>query len=56
MLVFFVDVEFMTYPPSMMAAGCIGAAAVGYRGLHWCNDVKLIDQLHNITRIDVVGS
>lgn len=46
----------MRCPPSMVAAGCIGAAAVGYRGLQWCNDVRLMVQLHTITHIEVVST
>ena len=49
------DCKFMLYPPSMIAAGCIGAAARGLCSLEGQLDSKLLLRLHTITNIDVVS-
>lgn len=43
----------MMYPPSMIAAGSIGAAAKGL--LQPISNHKLLHKLHQITNIDVVS-
>ncbi|XP_041354782.1 G1/S-specific cyclin-D2-like [Gigantopelta aegis] len=47
------DCKFMLYPPSMIAAGCIGAAARGLCSPEGQLDSKLLLRLHKITHIDV---
>lgn len=45
------DCKFMLYPPSMIAAGCIGAAIRGLLGASF--DHSLIQRLHKITGIEM---
>lgn len=47
------DFKFAIYPPSMIAAGSVGAAANGLLGPDWVNNMDLIDELQKITTIDV---
>lgn len=49
---FFADCKFINYPPSMIAAGSVGAAA---HGLLKTDNTKLLQNLHQILNIDVVG-
>lgn len=49
---FFTDCKFINYPPSMIAAGSVGAAA---HGLLKTDNTKLLQSLHQILNIDVVG-
>ena len=53
-LVFFflTDCKFINYPPSMIAAGSVGAAA---HGLLKTDNTKMLQSLHQILNIDVVG-
>ena len=51
----FSDFKFAMYPPSMLAAASVSAAAVGLLGQHWCQQVQLVDRLQNITAIDAVS-
>ena len=44
------------YPPSMIAAGSVSAAANGLLGHEWVQKVCLMDRLQQITGIDMVGS
>ena len=55
-LSFFSDFKFAIYPPSMIAAGSVGAAANGLLGPDWVNNMDLIDELQKITTIDVVST
>lgn len=50
------DYEFMLYPASMIAAGCISTAAAGLRGAVWCGEMGLLERLQNVTGIDAVSS
>ena len=49
---FFTDCKFINYPPSMIAAGSVGAAA---HGLLKTDNTKMLQSLHQILNIDVVG-
>lgn len=49
---FLSDCKFINYPPSMIAAGSVGAAA---HGLLKTDNTKLLQSLHQILNIDVVG-
>lgn len=51
-----VDYEFMLYPASMVAAGCISTATAGLRGTGWCHEVALLQTLQTITGIDAVST
>ena len=42
------------YPPSMIAAGSVSAAANGLLGHEWVQKVCLMDRLQQITGIDMV--
>lgn len=46
------DCKFMMYPPSMIAAGSVGAAVHGLSNSHHL-DVKLLGRLHEITGIEM---
>lgn len=46
------DCKFMMYPPSMIAAGSLGAAA---HGLLKSSSHKLLGNLHQILGIDIVS-
>lgn len=46
------DFKFAIYPPSMIAAGSVSAAASGLLSSDWCTKVNLIDRLQKITSID----
>ena len=48
------DCKFMIYPPSMIAAGSIGAAAHGLNNTITHVDLKLLEKLHHITGIEMV--
>ena len=52
---FFPDFKFAIYPPSMIAAGSVSAAASGLLSSDWCTKVNLIDRLQKITSIDAVS-
>lgn len=43
----------MLFPPSMIAAGCIGAAIRGLLGSSY--DGSLTERLHKITGIEIVS-
>lgn len=45
----------MMYPPSMIAAGSIGAAAHGLNNTVTHVDLKLLEKLHQITGIEMVS-
>lgn len=45
----------MMYPPSMIAAGSIGAAAHGLNNTISHLDLKLLEKLHHITGIEMVS-
>lgn len=47
------DCKFMIYPPSMIAAGSIGAAAHGLNNTLTHVDLKLLEKLHHITGIEM---
>lgn len=51
----FSDCKFMIYPPSMIAAGSVGAAVHGLSNIPYL-DVKLLQRLHEITGIEMVSS
>ncbi|XP_013410672.1 G1/S-specific cyclin-D2 [Lingula anatina] len=46
------DFKFAMYPPSMIAAGSVGAAAHGLLGPGWADQADLMEQLQRITGID----
>lgn len=50
-----VDCKFMLYPPSMIAAGCIGATIKGMGTVKsgWASPILVTEFLHNITGIDL---
>ena len=50
--IFFTDCKFSNYPPSVIAAGSVGAAA---HGLLKTDNTKLLQSLQQILNIDVVG-
>ena len=49
------EFKFAMYPPSMIAAGSVSAAANGLLGLEWVQKVRLMDRLQSITGIDQVS-
>ena len=49
------DCKFMMFPPSMIAAGSIGAATHGLNNTLPHLDVKLLQRLHQITGIEMVS-
>lgn len=51
--IYFTDCKFMLFPPSMIAAGCIGAAIRGLLGSSY--DGSLTERLHKITGIEIVS-
>ena len=54
-LFLFSDCKFMMFPPSMIAAGSIGAATHGLNNTLPHLDVKLLQRLHQITGIEMVS-
>ena len=53
--ILFSDCKFMMFPPSMIAAGSIGAATHGLNNTLPHLDVKLLQRLHQITGIEMVS-
>ena len=53
---FVADFNFANYPPSMIAAGSVSAAASGLMGLDWVQKVGLLERLQKITSIDMVSN
>lgn len=47
------DCKFMMYPPSMIAAGSVGAATHGLNNSSTHLDIKLLQKLHQITGIEM---
>lgn len=45
----------MLYPPSMIAAGSVGAAAQGLLQGNTATPTELLNRLHDITGIDAVS-
>lgn len=51
----FADFKFVVYPPSMVAAASVSAAAVGLLGESKCRHLMLMDHLRDVTSIDSVS-
>ncbi len=51
----FTDFKFAIYPPSMIAAASVSAAATGLLGPAWISKFNLLHRLQKITTIDVVS-
>jgi len=47
------DFKFAIFPPSMIAAGSVGAATNGLLGPEWAHKVHLLRRLHKITGIEI---
>ena len=50
----FPEFNFALYPPSMIAAGSVSAAANGLLGQEWVKEADLMQRLQRITAIDMV--